>query len=107
MKKVFLVAGLVLASAPLLPAQTGCPTGIPTASTAAENSKQQAADLFQYMAPQLGVAIAGGSPTLGQSSTLGGVGHFSVGVHGTAVYGSVPQVDRFPTCSTGRYSATL
>jgi hypothetical protein len=108
MKKLFVITfGLAVVGAPSLQAQSACPAGVPTAATAAENSKQQAADLFQYLAPQLGTAIAGGSPTLGQSGTLGGLGHFSVGVRGTAVNGSLPQVDRFPTCYTGRYSATL
>lgn len=107
MQKLFVItAGLALLGAPLH-AQTSCPAGIPTSGTAAENSKQQAADLFQYVAPQLGTDIAGGSLTLGQSSTLGGLGHFSVGVRGTAVNGSLPDVERFPTCYTGRYSATL
>jgi hypothetical protein len=88
-------------------AQSACPGGVPTAATASENTKQQANDVFQYLAPQLAGAIAGGSPTLGQTSTLGGLGHFNVGVHGTALNGSLPKVDQFPTCYTGRYSATL
>ncbi len=108
MKKYSIIAaGLSVLIVPQLEAQTSCPTSVPTAATAAENAKQQAADLFQYMAPQIATAIAGGSPTLGQTSTLGGLGHFSVGVRGTAVKGSLPEVDRFPVCYSGRYSATL
>ena len=106
-KYLIMAAGLSALVAPQLEAQTSCPTSLPTAATAAENAKQQAADLFQYMAPQIATAIAGGSPTLGQTSTLGGLGHFSVGVRGTAVKGSLPEVDRFPVCYSGRYSATL
>lgn len=83
-------------------AQTGCPAGVPTSSAqATANARQQAADLFQFVAPQLGQAVAGGSATLGQNSTLGGLGHFSVGVHGTAVAGSIPDVASFPSCYTG------
>jgi hypothetical protein len=108
MKKCVLIAtSLAVFTAAHVQAQTACPGGVPTPATAPENSKQQAADLFQYVAPQLGTAIAGGSPTLGQTSTLGGLGHFSVGIRGTAVNGSLPQVDRFPMCYTGKYSATL
>ena len=108
MKKSFVIAaGLSVFVASNVRAQTSCPGTVPTAATAPENAKQQAADLFQYVAPQLATAIAGGSPTLGQTSTLGGFGHFSVGVRGTALNGSLPKVDQFPTCYSGRYSATL
>lgn len=108
MKKFFvLAAGLSTLVAVGAQAQTSCPGTVPTAATAPENAKQQASDVFQYMAPQLAGAIAGGSPTLGQTSTLGGLGHFNVGVRGTALNGSLPKVDQFPTCYSGKYSATL
>jgi hypothetical protein len=107
MKKfVVMLAGLTV-SAASAGAQTSCPAGTPSFATAPENAKQQAADLFQYVAPQLSQAVAGGSATLGQNSTLGGLGHFSLGVHGTAVAGSIPDVSKFPTCYTGKYSANL
>lgn len=108
MKSVFVIAaGLTMLASTTVAAQSSCPAGTPTAATASENAKQQAADVFQYMAPQLAGAIAGGSPTLGQTSTLGGLGHFSIGVRGTALKGALPKVDQFPTCYNGRYSATL
>jgi hypothetical protein len=109
MKKYFVIAaGLTVFAAENVQAQTSCAAGVPsTQAQATDNARQQAADLFQYMAPQLATAIAGGSPTLGQTSTLGGLGHFSVGVRGTALNGSLPKVDQFPTCYTGKYSANL
>ncbi|HUQ46188.1 MAG TPA: hypothetical protein VM033_06030 [Gemmatimonadaceae bacterium] len=108
MKSSFVIAtGLLVIGTVTVQAQTSCPSTVPTATTAPENAKQQAADVFQYVAPQLATAIAGGSPTLGQTSTLGGLGHFSVGVRGTALKGSIPQVNQFPTCYSGKYSATL
>jgi hypothetical protein len=108
MKKSFCtIAVLSLVATASAGAQSSCPAGVPTAATAPENAKQQAADLFQFIAPELGQAIAGGSATLGQNSTLGGLGHFSVGVHGNVVAGSVPDVGNFPTCYTGRYKAVL
>ncbi len=108
MKKfLVLTVGMSLVGAASALAQTACPAGIPSTATATKNSEQQAADLFQYVAPQISTALAGGSPTLGQSSTLGGLGHFSIGVRGTAVNGSMPQVDKFPTCYTGAYRAQL
>jgi hypothetical protein len=109
MKKYFVMAaGLSMLGALDVQAQAACPGGAPTTQAqATQNTQQQASDLFQYLAPQLGTDIAGGSPTLGQTSTLGGLGHFSVGVRGTAVNGSLPDVDKFPVCYTGRYSANL
>lgn len=103
-----LAAGATMLGVSGAQAQSSCAIGVPsTQAQATENSRQQAADLFQYLAPQLATAIAGGSPTLGQSSTLGGLGHFSIGARGTAVNGSLPDVASFPTCYTGKYSATL
>jgi len=54
---------------------------------------QKAVDLFNYMAPQLGTAIAGGNATLGQASVLGGLGHFSLGIRVNAVLGAVPDFE--------------
>ena len=54
MKKSFLAAAaLSLVALASADAQTGC-TGNPSLGTAAENTKQQAADVFQFVAPQLG-----------------------------------------------------
>lgn len=53
---------------------------------------EKAIDLFNYMAPQLGTAIAGGSPVIGKGGVLGGLPHFSVGLRVNAVRGSLPQV---------------
>jgi hypothetical protein len=107
MKARFLAAaGLSLVALRAAGAQS-CPAGTPTQQTAAEDAQQQASDVFQYMAPQLGLALAGGSPTLGQAGSLGGVGHFSIGVRGNALAGSLPQVDQFQQCYTGKTSRTL
>lgn len=62
---------------------------------------QLAVDVFQYMAPQLGAAIAGGNATLGQGGTLGGFGHFSLGVRANVVDGSVPQIDQISPSAFG------
>src|SRR5918992_167844 len=103
--RLFMAAGLSLIA--LRSADAQC-TGTPTSgSQATEDARQQAHDVFQYMAPQLGLAIAGGSPTLGQASVLGGLGHFSIGVRGNALAGHLPQVDQFQTSCTGAQSRTL
>jgi hypothetical protein len=103
--RLLMAAGLSLVA--LRSADAQC-TGTPTsASQATEDARQQAHDVFQYMAPQLGLAITGGSPTLGQASVLGGLGHFSVGVRGNALAGHLPQVDQFQTSCNGAQSRTL
>ena len=66
-----------------------CPAGI------AQDACQQAYDLYQFMAPQLGLALAGGNAIIGQGSTLGGLGHFSLGVRANVFQGSIPQVNSF------------
>jgi hypothetical protein len=62
---------------------------------------QKAIDLFSYMAPQLGTAMAGGNATLGQPSSLGGLFHFSLGFRATAVKGSVPDFKKSPAPDSG------
>src|SRR5919202_2657339 len=105
--RLLVAAGLSLTALGSAGAQTTCPAGTPTQQTAAEDARQQASDVFQYMAPQLGLALAGGSPTLGQASSLGGLGHFRIGLRGNALAGSLPQVDQFQQCYTGRTSRPL
>ena len=67
-----------------------------------------AVDVFQFVAPQLGIAITGGNATLGQASALGGLGHFSLGVRANVLAGDLPEVQNFPQPSTsGRVQRTL
>ena len=78
--------------------RTRCPDGgfvspgVPNATKATQDACQKAIDLFAYMAPQLGASITGGNATLGMAGSLGGLGHFSVGLRVNAVQGSIPQV---------------
>jgi hypothetical protein len=103
--RLLMAAGLSLIALRSSAAQcTGTPA---SASQATEDARQQAEDIFQYMAPQLGLAIVGGSPTLGQGSVVGGLGHFSIGLRGNALAGSLPQVDQFQQSCTGRTSRNL
>lgn len=85
-----------------------CPSGAPgSAAQISQDGCQQALDLFAYMAPQLGAAIAGGNATLGQGGALGGFGHFSLGVRANVVAGTLPQVDQFAQSPLGRQSNVL
>ena len=86
-----------------------CPPGnvgqaIPDQTRASQDACQKAIDLFEYMAPQLGTMIAGGNPTLGQGSTLGGLGHFSAGLRVNVLQGSLPQVQNVTPSVTGATS---
>jgi hypothetical protein len=79
-----------------------CTVGIGTpAQNAANDACQQAFDVYQFLAPQLGLAVAGGNHTLGSGSTLGGLGHFSIGVRGNVFRGSLPKVDEYTQRETG------
>ena len=113
MMKRLLLVGLVLGiAAPAAAQSTAVPC--PITGTTAEQARrratqdacQQAVDLFQYMVPQLGVAITGGNATLGQGGALGGFGHFSVGLRANVLQGNVPQVDRVTVATTGRQQRT-
>jgi hypothetical protein len=79
--------------------------GVPDQARASQDACQKAIDLFQYMAPQLGIAITGGNATLGQAGSLGGLGHFSAGFRVNAVQGSLPQVQNVTPAVTGAVSS--
>jgi hypothetical protein len=81
--------------------------GIPDQARATQDACQKAIDLFQYMAPQLGTSITGGNATLGQGSSLGGLGHFSVGLRVNAIQGSLPQVQNVTPSVTGATSTNF
>lgn len=100
---VFLASALVASSS--LEGQAGpvdtnrCPPGTvsgplntPDQTRAAQDACQKAIDLFQYLAPQLGISLTGGNATLGQGGTLGGLGHFSIGLRVNVVQGSLPEM---------------
>jgi hypothetical protein len=77
-------------------AQPPCPAGTgldPRRVT--QDACTQAFDVFQFVAPQLSIALVGGNAVIGQSSTLGGLGHFSVGVRANAIRGVIPDITEF------------
>jgi hypothetical protein len=89
-----------------------CPPGgtvgpAPDATRATQDACQVAVDVFQYMAPQLALALSGGNATLGQGGTLGGIGHFSVGLRVNALNGSLPQVQDVRFATTGALSRSI
>src|SRR4051794_30238048 len=68
--------------------------GSPDNTMVAQDACQKSKDLFRYLAPEIGVTLAGGNATQGLTGTLGGLGHFSVGIRGNGLDMSLPQVDR-------------
>jgi hypothetical protein len=111
-KAMFVGVGLTLflvASAGAQGAQTACPAGTSALDPArqTQDACQMALDVFDLMAPQLGLALTGGNATLGQGGNLGGPGHFSIGLRGNVFSGDLPQVNDFPVSSpTGRVQRT-
>jgi hypothetical protein len=75
--------------------------GVPDQARASQDACQKAIDLFKYLAPQLGTIIAGGNATLGQAGSLGGLGHFSLGVRVNAIQGSLPQIQNITPSVNG------
>ena len=113
MRKAMVVgAGLTLflaASAGAQSVQSSCPPGTSALDPArqTQDACQMALDVFDLMAPQLGLALTGGNATLGQGGNLGGPGHFSIGLRGNVFSGDIPKVNDFPTSSpTGRVQRT-
>jgi hypothetical protein len=80
--------------------------GQPDNTKIVQDACQKAIDLFQYVAPQLGAIVAGGSATQGFTGTLGGLGHFSAGIRGNAIRGSLPQVDKIVPGTLGAQQST-
>jgi hypothetical protein len=112
---VIVIAALSLASPRVARAQTidaQCPAGTinsanqPDNTEVAQDACQKAIDLFRYLAPQLGAVLAGGNPTQGVSGTLGGLGHFSLGLRANVLYASLPQVDRVVPNARGAQVST-
>jgi hypothetical protein len=81
--------------------------GAPTSDQISSDACQKAVDLFNFMAPQLGVSITGGNPVIGSASTLGGLGHFTIGVRANVVRGQLPQTGNVTLGITGAQSSNF
>jgi hypothetical protein len=75
----------------------------------AQDACQQAYDVYQLLAPELGLALTGGNATAGVGGVLGGLGHFSVGVRGNLFDGLLPDTkgSGYPVSTTGAQRQTL
>lgn len=91
MRKLLLGAAMMLCATAVNAQDRAADPGCAALATEYEDACEKGIDLFDYMLPQLGTAMAGGNPTLGQGGALGGIGHFQVGLRATGVYGSLPE----------------
>lgn len=71
-----------------------------------QDACQKAVDLFQFLAPQLGAAVAGGNAVLGEHSALRGPGHFSLGVRANVMRASIPRMGEHTPSITGATSSS-
>jgi len=96
-----LFAATALTGTSLSAQDTGLCPATTTAQRVSQDACQKAVDLFKYVAPQLGTAISGGNATLGQGGSLGGLGHFSIGIRVNVVQGSLPQIQNTSVAANG------
>ena len=66
-----------------------------------QDACQKSADLFDFMAPQLGTAIAGGNAVIGQGGAYGRLGRLSVGLRATAFEGALPDLQNASVSTSG------
>lgn len=103
------VVGIVFCAVPVL-GQSGSIDPQCGAATlqqrATQDACQKALDTFQYLAPQLGIAVTGGSATLGQGTAFGALGRFSVGMRANVMPGRVPRVDQVTPSPLGATQTT-
>lgn len=75
--------------------------GVTVPERATQDACQKALDIFAFMAPQLGSAIAGGNAISGEHSALRGAGRFSLGLRANAVRARLPEVEAVTPVITG------
>ncbi len=100
---------VILAGVALVVGSSAAGAQSPCASAAVQVKDvcRKAADLVGFMTPQLSTALVGGNPTLGQGGALGGLGHFSIDIRGSAVNGSVPKLTGVTLSTAGEQPSTF
>lgn len=99
----FIAATALVSAAVPLAAQQGS-VSPQCSAIITQDACQKALDIFQFMAPQLGAAIAGGNATLGVGGTLGGLGHIYVSGRANVVSSQLPSFDQVAPSTTGAHS---
>lgn len=67
-----------------------CTAGSSFGGFGSQDACTKARDIFAFVMPQVGVALSGGNPVLGEGGTLGGWGKRALSLRVTAVDGNVP-----------------
>jgi len=108
MKRVFALVVLAVAARAVGAQNPQCAPGTNQTSINYYSSDacQKAIDLFNYMAPQLGVSLTGGNALLGTGSTVGGLGHAKFELRANGLWGSVPNVQDHPPVAGPYQSST-
>lgn len=102
---VLAAPGFAQGVSPQCPAGTVSSAGVPDQRAAVQDACQKAIDIFQFLAPQLGVTLAGGNATIGVGGTIGGLGHVYVSGRANIVQSDIPEVDRVTPSVTGAQSS--
>lgn len=107
MKRLGLAAAL-LVFASTAQGQGGSVSASCSSATPAEtrDACQKATDIFRYLSPQLGATIAGGNTIMGSGGVLGGLPHWTVGIRGTVISGSLPEFTTANAPGTGAPAAS-
>ncbi len=71
-------------------AQSGCVVS-PSSLGSAADVCRKANDLFRFLIPQIGVALAGGNPVPGEGGTMGGFGKRAISLRVVGVDGRLPN----------------
>ena len=100
------IAAAAIAASPALAQGTVSPQ-CASQDAAVQDACQKSTDLFNFVAPQLGTSIAGGNAVLGQGGTLGGLGHFSVGLRANAIKGTLPTFNNVSVSTSGAAQSDL
>lgn len=84
------IAASVSVAAVPVHAQTGCVVS-PSSLGSAADVCRKANDLFRFLVPQVGVAVAGGNPVPGEGGTMGGFGKRAISLRVIGVEGQLPR----------------
>jgi hypothetical protein len=85
------ITAMVLYAGALSAQTTTGPCTVSPAPLSGADACRKASDLFSFIMPQAGVALAAGNPVPGEGGTMGGWGKRAVALRVTAVDGRVPR----------------
>ena len=99
--------GASLVSSPLAAQGGSVSPQCSSADRPLQDACQKSVDLFDFMAPQLGTALAGGNAVIGQGGAFGRLGRLSVGLRATAFDGTLPDLGTVSLSTSGPQSTNI